>query len=84
MITSPVKKLWTHSHPTSTRIYEFKTGIEKKYSQTFTSYEELRQWSISNINQFWEEVWVFTGIKASEPFLKVFIELQALNVLSSR
>lgn len=67
----PVQHLWTHSNPTHTRIYDFKARIETKYNQHFATYEELRQWSISNINPFWEEVWHFTGIKASEPFTKV-------------
>ena len=71
MDASPAKLLWMHSNPTSTRTYEFKTRIEKKYNQHFVSYEQLRQWSISNINRFWEEVWDFTGVKASEPFTKV-------------
>ncbi len=75
MDASPVKHLWMHSHPTRTRIYEFKTRIERKYNQQLLTYDHLRQWSISNINQFWEEVWDFTGIKASQPFTKVPIEV---------
>ena len=74
MDASPPKLLWMHSNPTSTRTHEFKTRIEKNYSQQFASYEQLRQWSVSNINHFWEEVWDFTRIKASQPFTKVYIK----------
>lgn len=74
MDASPPKLLWMHSNPTSTRTYEFKTRIENKYSQQFASYEQLRQWSISNISHFWEEVWDFTRIKASKPYTKVYIK----------
>lgn len=81
MDTSPVKQLWMHSHPTQTRTYEFKTRIERKFNLQFVTYEDLRQWSISNINQFWQEVWHFTGIKASEPFTKVSNDLQILLLL---
>ena len=80
MDASPVKRLWMHRDPTSTRTYEFKTRIEAKYHQHFVSYDELRQWSISNINEFWEEVWHFTGIKASESFTKVDIKVHFLKI----
>ena len=71
-----------HPHPTRTRTHEFKTRIERKYSQNFLTYEDLRQWSISNINRFWEQVWQFTGIKASEPFTKVYIHVETSEVRS--
>ena len=63
--------LWTHRDPTATRIWEFKTRIERKYSLCFHDYEALRQWSIQNIDHFWSEVWHFTGIQASKSFTKV-------------
>ena len=63
--------LWKHPIPEVTRTYQFKQIIEKKYHVSFEDYEALRQWSIDNVNDFWEEVWHFTGIKASEPFTKV-------------
>ena len=75
MDAAPVKQLWMHHHPTQTRTYEFKAKIEQKYNLHFETYEDLRQWSISNINPFWEEVWHFTGIKASRPFTEVPIQL---------
>ena len=73
---SPVKHLWMHPHPTSTRTHEFKTRIERNFNQNFPAYEDLRQWSISNTNRFWEQVWQFTGIRASEPFIEVNIHVK--------
>lgn len=52
-------------------MYEFKTLVEKKYHVKLNGYEALRQWSINHIAQFWEEIWHFTGIRASTPFTKV-------------
>lgn len=52
-------------------MYKFKTLVEKKYNVKLDGYEALRQWSITNVAQFWEEVWHFTGIKASTPYTKV-------------
>lgn len=70
MSSSP-KLLWKHKDPTSTRIHQFKTHIELKCQVELDDYEKLRKWSITNLNQFWEEVWHFTGIKASKPFTRV-------------
>jgi hypothetical protein len=65
------KRLWEHKDPNSTNTYAFKRHVESKFHLAFKDYEELRQWSIANINDFWEEVWHFTGINASKAFTKV-------------
>jgi acetoacetyl-CoA synthetase len=64
-------ELWRHSDPTSTRMYSFMQAINSKYALHLTTYEELYQWSINNIPEFWEETWHFTGITASKHFDKV-------------
>ena len=68
------KMLWKHTDPTSTRMFQFKRLIENKYKLEFREYEDLRQWSIANIGKFWEEVWHFTGIRASSPFTEAVSE----------
>lgn len=71
MENAPPNRLWEHKDPSSTKTFEFKKHVETKYQVIFQDYEQLRQWSITNINKFWEEVWHFTGIKASNAFTKV-------------
>lgn len=66
------RQLWRHSAPQSTRMYQFKELLSKKYNIPLKGYESLRQWSINNLALFWEEVWQFTGIRASQAFTKVF------------
>jgi len=63
--------LWKHKDPTSTRIFQFKKRLEVKYRVDLHDYEDLRKWSISHINQFWEEVWYFTGVRGSKTFTRV-------------
>ena len=63
--------LWTHKNPTSTRITEFKTLVEKKYNRDFQDYNALWEWSVVNLDAFWNEVWHFTGVQASRAFTKV-------------
>ncbi len=68
--------LWRHSSPTTSRLYEFKELINKKHNIQLESYEELFQWSLGNLSVFWEEVWHFTGVTASQPFHTVNIVRQ--------
>lgn len=65
------EELWRHPSPERTRMYAFKSKIETKYDVKLETYNELYQWSIHNIAAFWGEVWIFTGVKASEPFRNV-------------
>ena len=65
--------LWTHQDPTATRIWQFKAWVEETYHVNVPDYEALRQWSITNLDAFWSEIWDFTGVVASEPFVKVYI-----------
>ena len=72
------KLLWKHADPTSTRMFEFKRLVERKYRLEFGEYEDLRQWSITNIGSFWEEVWRFTGVRASCSFTEAIDENPAM------
>lgn len=63
--------LWKHNDPSSTRTDAFRRHVESTYGVKLKDYEELRLWSILNINSFWEEVWHFTKMKSSKPFTKV-------------
>ncbi|KAI9649189.1 hypothetical protein NHQ30_001757 [Ciborinia camelliae] len=64
-------ELWRHPNPSATRMFEFKEIINKKYDLKLDSYDDLYQWSIRNIAEFWEETWWFTGIRAEKGFEKV-------------
>jgi acetoacetyl-CoA synthetase len=65
------RKLWTHPGPESTRMAEFKRGVNKKYGLKLKNYDDLYKWSIDDIGSFWGEVWDFTGITASKHYDKV-------------
>jgi acetoacetyl-CoA synthetase len=63
--------LWKHADPQSTKMYEFLQLVNKKYSLKLRTYDDLYGWSINNIANFWEEVWIFTGMVAETGFQKV-------------
>ena len=52
----------------STNITKFIDYVNKEYGQKFSSYDELYDWSISKIPDFWAAVWDFAGIKASKGY----------------
>jgi acetoacetyl-CoA synthetase len=56
-------------------MYRFINFINEKYSQNFTEYPSLYQWSIENIPDFWAAMWEFAGIKASKPYGQIIDDL---------
>jgi acetoacetyl-CoA synthetase len=63
--------LWRHPNPLKTNLVRFQSHIETKYNVKFEGYEGFRQWSIQNLDDFWSEVYRWTGVKASTAFTKV-------------
>ena len=55
----------------STNMFAFMQHINDIYGKSFSSYEELWQWSVTEISSFWKEVWDFIGIKNSQPYEQV-------------
>lgn len=58
------KLLWRHSAPESTAMYQFLQRVNKAHGLQLSSYQELHQWSVENINEFWQDVWEFVGVRA--------------------
>ncbi|KAG4436664.1 hypothetical protein IFR05_007843 [Cadophora sp. M221] len=63
--------LWTHPDPDSTRMAEFMRGVNSRYGLNLKTYEDLYQWSIESIGEFWGDVWDFTGITTEKPYEEV-------------
>jgi acetoacetyl-CoA synthetase len=64
------KLLWEPSEERkkSTNITKFIDYVNREYGQKFSSYDELYDWSISKIPDFWAAVWDFADIKASKGY----------------
>ena len=71
------KMLWQPSEERmkSSNMYKFLTYINDRYSKQFTEYEELYQWSIDNIPDFWASFWEFADIIHSHPYEQVVDDL---------
>ncbi len=67
------KLLWTPSgeRVKATNMYRFMTRINDKFGKDFKDYNDLYDWSVDNLPDFWAEMWDVAGIKASEPYTAV-------------
>ncbi len=52
-------------------MYRFMQNVNRSYGKRFTDYDALYQWSVENITEFWSEMWVFAGIKATQNYDQV-------------
>jgi acetoacetyl-CoA synthetase len=64
------KLLWKPSEERkkNANITRFMDFVNKRYHQDFHSYNQLYDWSINKIPDFWASVWDFVGIKASKGY----------------
>ncbi len=72
------KMLWLPSRETvaqanMTRFIKF---VNDKYHLALQDYDQLYDWSVERIPDFWAAAWEFTGIKASRPYTKVVDDLR--------
>ncbi|HUL22350.1 MAG TPA: acetyl-coenzyme A synthetase N-terminal domain-containing protein, partial [Thermodesulfobacteriota bacterium] len=56
-----------------TRFIDFVNG---KFSKKLRNYEDLYQWSVDSIPDFWAAVWDFAGVKASRKWDQVVEDLK--------
>ncbi|CAE7023741.1 acetoacetyl-synthase [Pyrenophora teres f. teres] len=57
------KLLWEHGSPETTPMHQFLQSVNKTRGLQLSSYKELHQWSIENIDQFWQRTWEFVGVR---------------------
>jgi len=67
------KLLWKPSEEQikNNNMYRFMNVVNDKYHQNFSDFAPLYQWSIENIADFWENMWEFADIIASNPYDQV-------------
>lgn len=71
------KKLWEPSKKwiKNAEVSLFIEFVNKKFKRNIKGAKELYQWSIDNIEEFWEAMWDFGGIIASQKYDKVVEDL---------
>lgn len=58
----------------NSQMTQFLDTAEKYFNLTLDSYHDLHQWSVDHPTQFWEAIWSFCDIQASETYEKVLID----------
>jgi acetoacetyl-CoA synthetase len=49
----------------------FMSWAGERHGRRFADYEELRRWSLSELEEFWADIWSFCGVRASQPYERV-------------
>jgi len=63
--------LWKPISPEKTQMSRLIQIVNESYSENIDSYDQLHQWSIDNIHEFWGEIWDYTKIVHSSNYNKV-------------
>ncbi|PHH87854.1 hypothetical protein CDD83_8317 [Cordyceps sp. RAO-2017] len=58
--------LWRHPAPASTPMWHFVQQLNQRRGLELCDYPGLYRWSVDNVSAFWEELWDFVGIVASQ------------------
>jgi acetoacetyl-CoA synthetase len=56
------------------RLTAFERWLGREHGVTVAGYNDLWQWSVDNLETFWESVWRFFGVRASTPYTTVLEE----------
>jgi len=52
-------------------MWKFLQTVNKDKGLQLRDYDDLYNWSIDQVSDFWAAVWKFTGIRASAPYDEV-------------
>ncbi len=68
--------LWEPSEERKTKseLHAFMTWLKKERNLSFDTYEELWNWSVTDLEDFWESVWNYFDIQAKTPYHTVLSE----------
>lgn len=53
------------------RMTAFMQWVEERHGRTFADYSELWGWSVTEIEEFWADIWEYCGVRASAPYERV-------------
>jgi acetoacetyl-CoA synthetase len=55
----------------SAAMTHFMQWAGERHGRRFADYEELRRWSLDELEDFWEDIWTFCGVRASRGYERV-------------
>jgi acetoacetyl-CoA synthetase len=71
--TSGVHQLFSPSpeHVENARMTDYMRWVSERHGRRFSDYSELWRWSVDEVEQFWESIWKYCGVRASDPYERV-------------
>ena len=72
------KTLWRPVSPEKTKMEELTRIINNNHSQSINSYQQLHNWSINHIPEFWEEICNYFYIINSKPYTQVVDDVKVM------
>ena len=63
-----MEKIWIPNNYESSNLFHFEKFLEKKYHLSFSNYIELHEWSIKNLESFWESISEFYKVQFDKPY----------------
>jgi acetoacetyl-CoA synthetase len=65
--------LWTPdpADAAASTVARFMRWLATERERSFTTYEELRRWSVSDLDGFWSAVWDFFEVHSTQPYERV-------------
>ncbi|WP_420796930.1 acetoacetate--CoA ligase [Alkalihalobacterium alkalinitrilicum] len=58
----------------SSMMYKYMDWLKEKRGLTFNGYQDLWQWSVDELEDFWESAWEFCDVKATQPYNQVLVD----------
>ena len=49
----------------------FMRWVSEREGRTFAEYEQLREWSVTELERFWASIWEYFGVRCSRPYERV-------------
>ena len=71
--TAEGTRLWKPSEEfkENARISEYMKWLKAEKDLAFEDYNDLWEWSVTDLESFWASVWEYCGVEASQPYEKV-------------
>ncbi|GGH72341.1 acetoacetyl-CoA synthetase [Compostibacillus humi] len=65
--------LWkpTESQRKQSKMFQYMNWVNEKKGKSFTDYHSLWNWSVNEVEEFWESIWQFFSIQAKENYSTV-------------
>ncbi|MFI4982255.1 MAG: acetoacetate--CoA ligase, partial [Nevskiales bacterium] len=65
--------LWTPrpEFAESSKLTRYMRWLKQTRGKDFTDYESLRQWSVTDIEDFWASIWDYFQVQSDQPYLRV-------------